>query len=427
MTPPELTENDLLGFYRRSTEAGEQWWRVTIGDRPHTYRIEQGIGDTPGDIDLVVDAENLRAKLKKWHREGFVPDANASPRAQKEQADARVAFMSELARVAAHYRSDRHDLNDRGAKTNRNAHGNGNNGGDGRLTPLSGTVRIGAIEFACGAGHALVPRINPAYLFSPRFDDIVLDILENKRVMLIGHTGAGKTSFIEQVAARARHGVLRSNMNGQTTAGDFVGFWTVKGGETIWVDGVLPTAMREGLWLIVDEIDFAEPSILAALTAVLEPQGRLVLKEKGHEIVEPHPDFRLFATANAVGAMSRFRHLYQGANLMNEAFLDRWRVYRIDYLSPEEEADVLVRTLAPHMTRPLADTLASIAAQCRAAFVREDLSSAFSTRRLIDWAELMLRTGDPERAAEPAIYAKVAPEDAAFIRAIVRHHIAPGS
>ncbi|RKP51001.1 AAA family ATPase [Trinickia fusca] len=410
MNSPEITESDSLGFYRRSTEAGEQWWRVTIGDRPQTYRIEQGIGDTPGDIDLVVDAENLRAKLKKWHREGFVLDAHAPLREQT--ADARVAFMGELARVAANYRAAKRDNGER------------SDGGD---SPLPDTVRIGTIELACGAGHALVPRINPAYLFSPRFDDIVEDILENKRVMLIGHTGAGKTSFIEQVAARARYGVLRSNMNGQTTAGDFVGFWTVKGGETIWVDGVLPTAMREGLWLIVDEIDFAEPSILAALTAVLEPQGRLVLKEKGHEIVEPHPDFRLFATANAVGAMSRFRHLYQGANLMNEAFLDRWRVYRIDYLSPDEEADVLVRTLAPHMTRPLADTLASIAAECRAAFMREDLSSAFSTRRLIDWAELMLRTGDPERAAEPAIYAKVAPEDAAFIRAIVRHHIAPSS
>ena len=152
--------------------------------------------------------------------------------------------------------------------------------------------------------------------------------------MLIGHTGAGKTSLIEQVAARAQHGVVRSNMNGQTTVGDFVGFWTVKGGETMWVDGVLPTAMREGLWLIVDEIDFAEPSILAALTAVLEPHGRLTLKEKGNEVVAPHPAFRLFATANAVGAMSQFRHLYQGANLMNEAFLDRWRVYLLDYLSP---------------------------------------------------------------------------------------------
>ena len=133
------------------------------------------------------------------------------------------------------------------------------------------TVRVGEVDVPCGAGGPLVPRVNPAYLFSERFNDIVEDIVENKRVMLIGHTGAGKTSLIEQVAARAGHGVVRSNMNGQTTVGDFVGFWTVKGGETLWVDGVLPTAMREGLWLIVDEIDFAEPSILAALTAVLEP------------------------------------------------------------------------------------------------------------------------------------------------------------
>lgn len=81
MKPPEMTENDSLGIYRRSTEAGGQWWRVTIGDRPQTYRIENGIGDTPGDIDLVVDAENLRAKLKKWHREGFVADGRA-PRSE---------------------------------------------------------------------------------------------------------------------------------------------------------------------------------------------------------------------------------------------------------------------------------------------------------------------------------------------------------
>jgi cobaltochelatase CobS len=401
MNAPELTEHEHLGLYLRNTDTGAEWWRVTVADRPQTYRLEHVIepaqGNASVDIDLVVDAENLRAKLKKWHREGFVFEARgASPTADAQQ---RAAFMPALQRVAAARRNS--------------------------SVETGHSVRIGEIEVPCGALGPLVPRINPAYLFSERFNDIVEDIVENKRVMLIGHTGAGKTSLIEQVAARAQHGVVRSNMNGQTTVGDFVGFWTVKGGETLWVDGVLPTAMREGLWLIVDEIDFAEPSILAALTAVLEPRGRLTLKEKGNEVVEPHPAFRLFGTANAVGAMSQFRHLYQGANLMNEAFLDRWRVYLLDYLSPAEEADVLVRTLAPHMTHAIAATLAAIAADCRAAFAREDLSSAFSTRRLLDWAELMLRTGDPERAAGPAIYAKVSPEDATLIRGIIRHHIAP--
>ncbi|MGF6770835.1 cobaltochelatase CobS [Paraburkholderia sp. GAS199] len=407
MTTPELTEDENLGLYQRATERGAEWWRVSVADRPETYRLEHGMGDGRGaavDIDLVVDAENLRAKLKKWRREGFAIDSGDTP--NDLASAARIAFMPELQRLAAQAAA---------AASHRHAQ---------QAQP---TVRIGHVEVPCGVDNPLVPRINPAYLFSERFNDIVEDIVENRRVMLIGHTGAGKTSLIEQVAARSHHGVLRSNMNGQTTVGDFVGFWTVKGGETLWVDGVLPSAMREGLWLIVDEIDFAEPSILAALTAVLEPQGRLVLKEKGNEIVAPHPAFRLFATANAVGAMGQFRHLYQGANLMNEAFLDRWRVYLLDYLSPAEETDVLVRTLAPHMTRTLAATLAAIAADCRAAFAREDLSSAFSTRRLLDWAELMLRTGDPERAAAPAIYAKVSPEDAALIRGIIRHHIAPAA
>jgi cobaltochelatase CobS len=410
MNAPERTEDENLGhlgMYRRATESGVQWWRVSVADRPDTYRLEHGVDDADGrgsvDIDLVVDAENLRAKLKKWRREGFAIDADTIE--SEQDAEEQVAFIPELQRVAALTAA---------AKQKQKF-----DGGAGK------TVRIGDLDVRCGEGGPLVPGVNPAYLFSPRFTDIVEDIVENRRVMLIGHTGAGKTSLIEQVAARSRHGVLRSNMNGQTTVGDFVGFWTVKGGETLWVDGVLPTAMREGLWLIVDEIDFAEPSILAALTAVLEPHGRLVLKEKGNEIVAPHPAFRLFATANAVGAMSQFRHLYQGANLMNEAFLDRWRVYMLDYLTPAEEADVLLRTLSPYMTRPLATTLAAIAADCRAAFAREDLSSAFSTRRLLDWAELMMRTGDPERAAGAAIYAKVSPEDAALIRGIIRHHIAP--
>jgi cobaltochelatase CobS len=230
---------------------------------------------------------------------------------------------------------------------------------------------------------------------------------------------------VEQIAARSQNGVLRANMNGQTTVGDFVGFWTVKGGETLWIDGVLPTAMRLGLWLIIDEIDFAEPAILAILTAVLEPGGRLMIKEKGNEVLAPHPAFRLFATANAAGTMSRFRHLYQGANLLNEAFLDRWRVYVIDYLSPAEESDVLVQTL-PLLTRAMANTLAAIAADCRAAFLREDISNTFSTRRLLDWAELMLRNGDPDRAAAPVIYSKLSDDDAAVVRGIIRHHIFVG-
>jgi len=395
---PKLQDDPHIGRYERSTGQAAEWWRVTLSDRTQMYRIEHGYGDGPANIDTVVDLENLKSKLQKWHREGFFRPND--PALAPLPAEGRTRFLKEL----------RHAVR----QTPQGANPDSN----------ETTTTIGPVDMPIGQSGPLVPRLNPAYLFPERFGDILQDIVENRRVLLIGHTGAGKTSLIEQVAARTQHGVLRANMNGQTTIGDFVGFWTVKGGETLWVDGVLPTALREGLWLVVDEIDFAEPSILAVLTAVLEPHGRLLLKEKGNELVAPHPSFRLFATANAVGAMSVYRHLYQGANLMNEAFLDRWRVYLMNYLSPEEEAEVLMRTLGARFTRPMAQTLAAIAADCRAAFAREDLASAFSTRRLLDWADLMLRSGDPERAAGPAIYAKVSAEDAALIRSIIRHHIA---
>jgi cobaltochelatase CobS len=398
---PAVQDEGPLGLYTRGAGRAREWWRVTPSERVHMYRIEHGQGEhNEVDIDTVVDLDNLEAKLLKWRREGFVSEAQRDDEARAVRAGSVFAnALREAVEAAREARAASH------ART--------------RALP---TVRIGGVDVPCGEPDALTPRVNEAYLFTERGDDIVQDIVENRRVMLIGHTGSGKTSFIEQVAARANYGVLRANMNGQTTIGDFVGFWTVKGGETIWVDGVLPVAMREGYWLIIDELDFAEPSILAVLTAVLEPNGRLLLKERGNEIVEPHPSFRLFATANAAGAMSAYRHLYQGANLLNEAFLDRWRVYLFDYLSLEEETEVLLRTL-PQLTPPLAQTLAAIAADCRAAFAREDLASAFSTRRLIDWAELMLRTGDIERAAAPAIYAKVSADDAALIRSVIRHHV----
>ncbi|WP_186162586.1 AAA family ATPase [Burkholderia gladioli] len=388
---PLPSEPSPVGVYARDDDA----WLVSHSERPHMYRIQHRRADGSTDIDTVIDLDNLDAKLRKWQREGYARRGEAGEGAPPPH---RARFLAEL-------RAAMHDAAQPGQADEEPA------------------VTLAGARLPLGAGGPLVPERNPAYLFAERSANIVRDIAENRRILLIGHTGTGKTSLIEQAAAHSAHGVLRANMNGQTTVGDFVGFWTVKGGETLWVDGVLPTAMRAGLWLIVDEIDFAEPAILAVLTAVLEPGGRLLLKERGDEIVAPHPGFRLFATANAAGAMSRFRHLYQGANLMNDAFLDRWRVYQIDYLSPAEEAEVLRRTFGARVSPAMAETLAAIAAACRRAFERDDLASAFSTRRLIDWTALMLRTGDPEIAAAPTIYAKVGDEDAALIRDIVRHYI----
>lgn len=281
------------------------------------------------------------------------------------------------------------------------------------------TQKLIEIDLPRGTHASQAPKINPTYIFPEKAVDVMQDIRESRKVMLIGHTGCGKTSMIEQIASRIEQGVLRVNMNGQTTISDFVGFWTVKAGQTEWVDGALPTAMRQGLWLIVDEIDCADPSILAALNAVLEPGGKLMLKERGAELVEPHENFRMFATANAVGSMSCFRHLYQGTNLMNEAFLDRWRVYRVDYLGMEQEARAIFGALGATLDIKQCERMARVAQMARRAFEREEIGCTFSTRRLIDWAEMMGRGKSPLVAARDAIHPKIAAEDAEFLEAII--------
>lgn len=259
-----------------------------------------------------------------------------------------------------------------------------------------------------------VPQINKAYFFPEHTNDVILDMLEKRPLLLTGHTGCGKTSLIEQIAARINQSMVRSNMNGQTTVGDFVGMWTVKGGETVWVDGVLPRAMKEGHWLVIDEIDCADAAILATLNAVLEKNGVLTLKEKGFEVVKPHENFRLFATANTVGCMAAFRSLYQGTNLMNEAFLDRFRVYHAAYLPEREEVKVLVasvKDLAPET----ATIMVKVANMVRDAFQKEEITCTFSTRRLIDWAEMFKRNANMKKAAQNVIYSKISFEDSKVI------------
>lgn len=282
-----------------------------------------------------------------------------------------------------------------------------------------GTVKIAGVSMATGLGGEFVPELNDAYHFPLFTTDVCYDIKENKKILLTGHAGTGKSSLAEQLAARVNQGILRVNLNAQITVGDFVGMWTVKSGETVWVDGVLPKAMREGLWLVLEEVDFAEPAILSLLNTVLEKGGKLALKEKGHEIIKPHENFRIFATANTVGAMQSYRSLYQGTSVMNEAFLDRFRCYLVDYMPKKDEVSMLCKTI-PAMNEKIGTNIVDVAGMIREAFLKEEVSSPFSTRRVIDWAELMMRHGDPMSSAQIAIFSKVSPEDAEVVKGIIK-------
>lgn len=300
----------------------------------------------------------------------------------------------------------------------------------GKPVESKGTVEInGAKLHQCNCDKELkhyIPKKNKAYRFQDFTSDVILDIQSNppKPILLIGHTGTGKTSCFVQLAARIGQPTVRANMNHQTTISDFVGCWVVKAGEMEWVDGVLPYAMRHGLWLIIDELDFADAAILAALNSVLEPNGELTLKEKGHEIIVPHKNFRLFSTANAVGCMAEHRGLYQGTNIMNEAFLDRWKVYKVDYLPEDVEANVITDSIEKMPLR-VSKELVKVASMIRKAFAEETVASTFSTRRLIDWGEMIVRHRSlkaqaPFKAAESVIYSKVSKEDKQAIEGIMK-------
>jgi len=241
-----------------------------------------------------------------------------------------------------------------------------------------------------------VPAIDHDYIFPEAAFDVVTDLVENQCVLTTGHAGTGKSSLFEQIAARLNQPVLRPVMNGQMTVSELVGGLVARGGETIWADGSLVRAMREGWWIIIDEIDNADANVMCSMNTVTEPLNTkvkntrdLILKENEGELIIAHPNFRIMATANTAGCMEEYRHLYPGRNKLDLAFLSRFRVILIDYLPAEDEAKIVQsRTGIPAKE---AANLVIVANQMREAFNNGEMSAPCSTRQLFEWGNLIKR------------------------------------
>lgn len=271
---------------------------------------------------------------------------------------------------------------------------------------------------------AAVPHAQE-YRFQPFVKDVIDSIHAGENVLLTGGTGVGKTTHIVQLAARVGQPILRINFNGETRMSDLIGKMTVVNGETHWVDGVLPTAMRHGYWILFDEIDFADPAVLSLLHPVLEQNPMLTLKENGGEIIKPHPLFRVFATANSIGAMSDRAGAYGGTNTMNEAFLDRWQVIMVDNL-PEKEEIKVIRYEAPGLNASVAKKMVSFANMAR----RQDFGDSgimyggdnFSTRKIVAWAKKAALHRDPIVGAKKSWLDKMPASDQdAMMRILMTH------
>ena len=202
----------------------------------------------------------------------------------------------------------------------------------------------------------------------------------NLSMLLIGETGTGKTTMIKSVAERLGKTCLRFSINGETTVDEFVGRWTLKGGSTVYQDGILIEAMRNGWWIVVDELNSALPEILFTLHPLLDDDKYIILTNKDNEKVVPHKDFRFFASINPSGE-------YAGTKDMNKAFLSRFQmVLNIEYPSISMERKIVEEK--GEVDTWVASLIVSVSKHIRDAKAKEELYYSCSTRDLIQWGLL---------------------------------------
>lgn len=250
------------------------------------------------------------------------------------------------------------------------------------------------ITVLTGCEHPeLVPEIDPNYVYElDGLKNLMLALELNLPIYVWGHAGTGKTTLLEQIAARTRRPALRIQHTLNTEESHIVGQWTAKGGETKFELGPLALAMKYGWMYVADEYDFALPSVLAVYQPVLEGKS-LVIKEADAEnrVIKPHPNFRFCATGNTNGSGDE-TGLYQGTNIQNAANYDRFgTVIQANYMKPDLEERILVNQAGIAETD--AKRMIDFANRVRQSYDGSKISSTISPRALINAAKLGLRRG----------------------------------
>jgi cobaltochelatase CobS len=237
-----------------------------------------------------------------------------------------------------------------------------------------------------------VPDIDPDYHFEPDTTRAILaGFAHNRRVLIQGYHGTGKSTHIEQVAARLNWPCIRVNLDSHISRSDMVGrdVITLKDGKQItqFQEGILPWSLSRPIALVFDEYDAGRPDVMFVIQRVLEAHGKFTLLDQ-NRVISPHPYFRLFATANTVG-LGDATGLYHGTQPINQGQMDRWNIVAsLNYLPEEDELQVITSKVKD-MARQK-DKLKSMVAMAnltRQGFVNGDLSTVMSPRTVINWAE----------------------------------------
>ncbi|MHA1157351.1 MAG: cobaltochelatase subunit CobS [Alphaproteobacteria bacterium] len=247
---------------------------------------------------------------------------------------------------------------------------------------------------AYSSADEYVPPLDADYLFDR---DTTLAILagfaRNRRVLISGYHGTGKSTHIEQVAARLNWPLVRVNLDSHISRIDLIGRDAIvlKEGKQIteFRDGILPWALKNNIALCFDEYDAGRPDVMFVIQRVLEVQGRLTLLDQ-NKVIHPHPAFRLFATANTIG-LGDTSGLYHGTQQINQGQMDRWSIVAtLNYLPHDEEVNIVAAkapTFRDEEGRNQIGRMVRVADMTRNAFMNGDLSTVMSPRTVITWAE----------------------------------------
>jgi cobaltochelatase CobS len=240
-----------------------------------------------------------------------------------------------------------------------------------------------------------VPEIDPAY----RFDrETTLAILAgfafNRRVMIQGYHGTGKSTHIEQVAARLNWPCIRINLDSHISRIDLIGkdAIVVREGKQVteFREGLLPWCLQHPVALVFDEYDAGRPDVMFVIQRVLEVSGKLTLLDQ-NKVIRPHPAFRMFSTTNTIG-LGDTTGLYHGTQQINQGQMDRWSVVTtLNYLPHDNEVDIVLAKVPSYAAsaekKKQISAMVRVADMTRNAFINGDLSTVMSPRTVITWAE----------------------------------------
>ncbi len=240
-----------------------------------------------------------------------------------------------------------------------------------------------------------VPDFDPDYLFNR---DVTLAVLagfkHNRRVMVQGYHGTGKSTHIEQVAARLNWPCVRVNLDSHVSRIDLVGKDAIvlQDGKQVteFREGILPWALQNNIALCFDEYDAGRPDVMFVIQRVLETSGKLTLLDQS-KVIRPHPAFRLFSTTNTIG-LGDTSGLYHGTQQINQGQMDRWSiVVTLNYLPHDEEVGIILSKAKTYSKsdakKKVVNNMVRVADLTRSAFINGDLSTVMSPRTVLTWAE----------------------------------------